>query len=597
MLLNGILTKKSQYYSLLAVCVFIALAFFVYLPNGRAAGQSSPVRLSQVNTTQSASEQVEASPAPTFPADAGPFPGYATLSEDIDLALPKASELLPVSPKLPPIKLEASYNRPVGLREILQFSLLHNLAINISKANWSAQKWLFGRALGAFLPDVIMNYRSQYLDGATLIGGVVPVSFATPNVQANAGLRVWGFQGGRVLFGSLKSMHDMKAAGAQVKGTTNDVLLQVAQAYYELQRSQAILQIQVRAVDTSKAQLTLNQQLEAAGTGTRFNVLQSDTQLARDEQNLLSAEVAFRIAAINLARLLNIDLGVNLMSLEATVKRVRLIDPSLDINDLMKLAAQYRPELKQYEEQRLAARRNMQVAAAPLYPTLQFNANVAGNGVTLSRTYAIVPAQLNTVPLSGPPNPTGAVVNLGTGSVDNSTLTFDPSIPASRQLYPIAGQITPAQRLSRQMRKSYAIGFQIDWNYFSLGVPDLANVQAARAVSRQALLQLNQQFMNVLQEVRTSYLNSLIAERQIDVTTRAVASSSEQLRLARVRLANGVGTNIDVIQAQQAWTQALINKAEAILQFNKAQAQLVHDIGLISVETLASGKLLSKQGT
>lgn len=78
------------------------------------------------------------------------------------------------------------------------------------------------------------------------------------------------------------------------------------------------------------------------------------------------------------------------------------------------------------------------------------------------------------------------------------------------------------------------------------------------------------------------------------MTTRAVISSAEALRLARVRLANGVGTNIDVINAQRDFTTSLINKADAIIQFDIAQAQLLHDIGVISVDNLTSGRLVAR---
>jgi outer membrane protein TolC len=87
-------------------------------------------------------------------------------------------------------------------------------------------------------------------------------------------------------------------------------------------------------------------------------------------------------------------------------------------------------------------------------------------------------------------------------------------------------------------------------------------------------------------------LLSQTAEREIEVTTKAVISAQEELRLSRVRLANGVGTNIDVINSQRDFTTALVNKAQAIIQFNIAQGQLLHDTGLITVDTLTSGRLV-----
>ena len=155
-----------------------------------------------------------------------------------------------------------------------------------------------------------------------------------------------------------------------------------------------------------------------------------------------------------------------------------------------------------------------------------------------------------------------------------------------------AGMVyNPGTVINRRVRESYQIGVQVDWNYLSLGVPDLANVQAARAQARQASLRVNKTIMDVYQQVRDSYLQSQTAERQIEVATKEVLSSAEELRLARVRLANGVGTNIDVINAQRDFTQALVRKADAIIQFNILQAQLLRDVGIISADTLTSGRL------
>ena len=512
---------------------------------------------------------------PEFPTQIGPQAFDTRLNEESELKLPSTGELMPISKGLPTIRLEAVYNAPVTMKDVVNFAVLHNLAIGISREQMLGQKWNLIGALGQYLPNSVLTYRNLFQSGTTLVGGIIPTSFATPFNTATAGFTYYGFQGGKVFFNALAQKHNYLARKAELGGTINDQLNQVARQYYELMRAQAFLEIRVRAVETSRAQLVLNQQLERAGTGTYFNVLQADTQLATDEQNLLAQEVQFRTAAITLAQLLNLDLGANLISIDNKVRKIRLVDPDLDINSLMRISIKYRPELKQYEELRLQARRNIQVAAAPLYPSFQFFGQYQGNGATLGPGYRVQPGSLQVVP----------------GSLTPGTQINSPQFGQSVQV-PVVGQFTPARQVKRQMRKSYQIGFQVDWSYFNLGVPTLANMQAARHTARQALLVANQQFLNVLAQVRTAYLASLLAEREVDVTTRAVASSSEQLRLARVRLANGVGTNIDVLQAQQVWTQSLINKSDAILRFNQAQVQLLHDIGVISVDTLTSGRLV-----
>ena len=353
------------------------------------------------------------------------------------------------------------------------------------------------------------------------------------------------------------------------------------------------LEIQTRAVEVSQAQVDLNRQLENAGTGTKFQVLQSETQLARDQQNLLTQEVDLRTSAINLATTLNLNAAVNLLSVESHVKKVRLIDPNIDINRLITIAVTNRPELKRFEQLRIAAKRNIQVQAAPLYPKFSFFGSVTGSGATLSRDFVLTNPSYQPVALAGPPIQ-GTIIGengLPQFAVDNTTLGFGGN-QQTTTIYQSGIALVPPSRQNRQIRKSFTLGFQFDWNFASLGIPDFANVASAKALARKAMLQSNQQLMNVLQEVRSSYLQSENAERQIEVASKEVISSAEQLRLSRVRLANGVGTNIDVINAQRDFTQALTNKADAIIAFNIAQAQLLRDIGVIDRQALTSGRLV-----
>ena len=187
---------------------------------------------------------------------------------------------MPLGGRLPPIRLEANYTEPISLKSCLIYAIDHNLAIGIQEANKSAQFWVTAGAYAGFMPNLINNLQHQLLQGISLVGGIIPVSYHTPNTTAQAGLQYYFFQGGAVVFNSLQQTHTYKASKAAVRGTINDTLLAVTKAYYNLVNNQALLQIQTRAVDVSRAQVTLNKQLESAGTGTRFQVLQSETQLA-----------------------------------------------------------------------------------------------------------------------------------------------------------------------------------------------------------------------------------------------------------------------------------------------------------------------------
>ncbi len=93
----------------------------------------------------------------------------------------------------------------------------------------------------------------------------------------------------------------------------------------------------------------------------------------------------------------------------------------------------------------------------------------------------------------------------------------------------------------------------------------------------------------VFQQVRSSYLSWRVAREQIDNAAHGVDSSAEELRLAELRLSTGVGTNLELIQAQRDYINALTTQAQAIVGSNLAQAQLLHDTGIISMDTLLHG--------
>jgi len=117
----------------------------------------------------------------------------------------------------------------------------------------------------------------------------------------------------------------------------------------------------------------------------------------------------------------------------------------------------------------------------------------------------------------------------------------------------------------------------------------VANIYTARTLARQALMQCNQELDLVLQQVRSDYLSMINARTVIDKAAYSVASSREALRLARSRFINGISTNLEVIQARRDHISALTSQAQAIVNSNIAQAQLLHDMGMISVSTLTNG--------
>ncbi|MDR7866026.1 MAG: TolC family protein [Sporomusaceae bacterium] len=81
-------------------------------------------------------------------------------------------------------------------------------------------------------------------------------------------------------------------------------------------------------------------------------------------------------------------------------------------------------------------------------------------------------------------------------------------------------------------------------------------------------------------EVQQAYLNMREAEKRIATSKVAVDKAEEDFKISQVRYTAGVGTNLDVIDAQLALTQAKTNYIQALYDYNTSKAQLDKAMGI-----------------
>jgi outer membrane protein len=457
----------------------------------------------------------------------------------LDLGPLRQTNLVPLSLAKDPIRLEAHYNEPLSLREAIAYALGNSLAIKIARESYVYQRFQFyGQVL-----DVLPNFSTGY----NLTDSKIRPNSTSFSRVYSATLRYPVFTGGNVLYTALAQYYRQKGWGEAYHASINDALLDVYQKYTNLVLNQAVLQIRAKSLAISQSQLNLNNSLYQSGNGTQFAIMQSRSQLAADREALVTQQVAVRQAAMALAFALNMPMAVNVVPSEEIISEQSLIDPAMSIDNLLDLALQNRPDLKQYELFRLSAARNVQVAASPLYPQASFNTSY-----THSTTNIFPPRQ--------------SQANSG-----------------------VSGSNIAGAGVFGGLFNTFQGGFGVSWSLPNLGATYIFNVISARALSRQAMLQANQALLLVSEQVRSSYLNTIMAREQIDSAAYGVASAAEALRLANLRLQTGLGSNLELISAQRDYVTALTSQAQAIVGSNQAQAQLLHDLGLISATTLLDG--------
>lgn len=136
-------------------------------------------------------------------------------------------------------------------------------------------------------------------------------------------------------------------------------------------------------------------------------------------------------------------------------------------------------------------------------------------------------------------------------------------------------------------KEKWSVGIGATMNIFDSGVT-LSKVHAAEEKLLQAEETYRDTVNSVELEVRSNYLGLREAEKRISTTQVAVAKAEEDFHIAQVRYMAGVGTNLDVIDAQVALTEAKTNFVNALYDYNTSKIALETSMGVPVAVTAAA---------
>ncbi|MEH2324233.1 MAG: TolC family protein [Nostoc sp.] len=125
----------------------------------------------------------------------------------------------------------------------------------------------------------------------------------------------------------------------------------------------------------------------------------------------------------------------------------------------------------------------------------------------------------------------------------------------------------------------YSFGVQATLNLFDGGAAK-ARAAQSRASIAIAETQFAEQRNQIRFQVEQAYSTQQSRLENVQTANTALEQAREALRLARLRFQAGVGTQTDVINSENDLTQAEGNRVTAILDYNRALAQLQRSVTL-----------------
>lgn len=133
-------------------------------------------------------------------------------------------------------------------------------------------------------------------------------------------------------------------------------------------------------------------------------------------------------------------------------------------------------------------------------------------------------------------------------------------------------------RFSKDGDNYWTLAASAQWNIFD------NNITQAQVAQKKAALAKAQQSAMAAQEsaqldVQTAYLRLQAAEQNIKTSKVAVEQAQEDYKIAQVRYSAGVGTNLDVMDADEKLTSARTNYYTALYNYNTSKAALDKAMG------------------
>lgn len=421
--------------------------------------------------------------------------------------------------------LPSPLGRPLAMADCLDLALQQNSAILKSKADLEATHGVIVQTRAIARPKVRLVSEFTAVDGDSIESLPTPgspVSFgASERWSAEVRITQSIYEGGRINSALRTARLTKQQALLNHQTVIADTLLEVRVAYYAVLLAAQQIIVQEAAVNLRQAEVEDATRRFNAGTSKRFNVLRAEVEVANVKPRLIRARNSHRIAKNNLVNLL----GFNL--------------PKEVLEDV----------------------------------PLELTGRLDSDAYDVALPDAVARAIANRTEL--------AALRIGTGLREESIISARSNYKPVVQLY--AGYGARSSQFVADLEREvhgWSAGAQLSWNIFDGRLTD-GKVQESTALRDKSKLETDDVARKIELEVRTAYSTFIEAREVLETQKKVQEQAEEALRQVNVLYKEGAvgGTQLDVLNAQTALTEARTTQIQALHDYDVARARLERAIG------------------
>ncbi len=406
----------------------------------------------------------------------------------------------------------------MDLKNCIDLALGENYEIKIRRANKGEAYWLNKNAQFALLPDIYYNFDIKNLEGRYLVGGIVATTTHEVPIQSLAVLEWSTINQGRYFFNLAFRRNILKSARANLEFTKDEILLNTIQAYYDTLEKKMEIEVQKINLYDRIEQLKYTEARFESGLGTLYDVKRAQAELAGAQQDYAETLYSLRINQSKLALVMGIEVLDAIYPFEISVDQRELVNPECDVECLYKQALESREDVKSKKAEIQAYRAQRNMNYTDIIPA-----------VTVSYQ-------------------NGLVGTKNSGLTSHNSLTLDVRAYLGKNL--LMGTIT--------------------------------QIKAETEVVKAKKLELINLEREIKANIISAYYDSENALKKIKAAKREVEAADISLDLSLTSMKAGDATFIDVIESQNIKVQANLNLIKNMIEYNKSQARLLFEIGIIS---------------
>lgn len=440
------------------------------------------------------------------------------------------------------------------LKQCVDYALANSLNVQRSTYNVESAEVDYHQSRANLLPSLNGNISYGYnwgrsVNPVTNQFTTQEINYISPGAQASWTI----FNGMRVQNTIKQNSRALSASKLDLEKTKNDLILNVASLFVNVQFNKERLQNARYQLSSSQQQYERTRKQVEAGALPKSNELNLDAQVATNEVNVVTAENALALSLLQLKQALQLPAST---PLDIVMPDIDVEDLVLDQNrqDIYLIAKETLPEMKSATLKTESANYGVKAQRGNFYPRLSLNGSVNSN-------YSSASDRQRFITDGGDPTITYPQIGVVGGTGGTPVYTTDPvSVPSG---YYVDGYGRRDQ-LKDNIFRQVSIG---------LSIPIFNNLSTRSSYQRQVI---NRQLAEVSakevdntlrQNVETAYNDAVAAWKTYSSSLRQVSAREEAFRMTKQRFDIGATPYVEYQVAENDLFQSKTDLARAKYDF------------------------------